>query len=101
MSALKPGDLCVITETALPERFRGMQCVIIADLEWIEDICDPITFVADPGLYYEIRLHGESGNRYAKPSELRRIDPKSEYDGNQAGDWSLCPFQPKKIEERT
>lgn len=71
------GDLCVITEVALPEHFRGMECVITGALEWLEEIYDPITHANDPGLYYEILIQGEQYCRYAKPHELRLRRPKA------------------------
>lgn len=40
-----------------------------------------------------------SDGRGVASSALRRIPP-STYDGNQAGEWDLCPFNPYKQKER-
>ena len=50
--------------------------------------------------WYEIPGTGNDWPAYGWAERHLRHKPPSNYDGNSAGDWDLCPFQPYKQMER-
>lgn len=100
------GDVCVIVETAFPEKFRGMECVVTDALAWREDVCDP-NGIDDPDWYYEIRLEGEIWYRYAKRDELRKkrppakddSEPRTQFTPADPEGWDITHWNPDKVRE--
>lgn len=92
MSAFKVGDRVVIVSCRVPEnqKFIGQEMTVI------EVGCrgwGHITGWRDDHVRCDFKHH--NGYLYT-PETLRKIDPPSNYDGNQAGEWDLCPWRPKR-----
>jgi hypothetical protein len=81
----RPGDVSLV----------GCECTVVSGLHFIEH--------SDGDSYFghTIEIHGHrsphsTGLWSVRPEWLKRKDEPSNYDGNLAGDWDLCPWQPNK-----
>ena len=92
MSAFKVGDVCVFQHCTMHPELDGSECTLIGGLElrWAVDI-DGLT---EKMRYHVVLPNGDEFMPAAHKLRLKR--PPSEYDGNQAGDWSLIPWAPKR-----
>jgi hypothetical protein len=79
------GDICVGVNFVNDTHHLGVECVVIEPLQRTRF-----------GECYLVRWADEDHDRYAYPYTLRLKRPPSNYDGNLAGDWGLCPFNPYK-----
>jgi len=81
----KPGDraLFVSVEGDAKPHLYGQECTLL----YLDHT------ITKDGTYWEAQFVGEVG--YANERCLRPIPDK--YDGNEAGDWDECPWQPEKI----
>jgi hypothetical protein len=94
--SFKVGDVCVIVDADdfTDNRYLiGMECEIIAlpgfrVMGQGRPIDSYLTMVSDGATAWFMDRH------------LRLKRPPANYDGNQAGDWELCPFQPYRQKER-
>lgn len=95
MSAFKVGDVVIAQNLAeLPERngFEGT----IYDIRENHPVRGSITG-RERTLSVAYRVEWSDGRRTAQEAhQLRLKRPPSNYDGNQAGEWDLCPWQPKR-----
>lgn len=96
MSAFKVGDVCVIVGADTHKEQIGRQCVIVSGPRTLYPSGTDISYFG-----CEIEIDGfpsphHSGKWSCRIEYLRKIDPPSNYDGNQAGEWDLCPWQPKR-----
>jgi hypothetical protein len=92
--SFKIGDVCVIVQSMHGN--IGAECTIVA--------MAPDAIIAD-GNDCLISVHGvpsdhPTGLWSKRFAHLRKKPPPANYDGNQAGDWELCPFQPYRQKER-
>jgi ribosomal protein L21E len=63
-------------------------------LKYIGTTATVIGFEFGPSCSIRLELHdGETGPMWLQ-HHLRLKRPPANYDGNQAGDWELCPWQP-------
>lgn len=90
MSAFKVGDVCEVLWTHYEKYSYRIGCVgKVVDISTAA--CADGTFVG-----YRLDTDDMPPNKRWHEEQLRKIDPPSTYDGNQAGDWSLIPWQPKR-----
>lgn len=91
MKVFRPGDLCeIVGHPTCVGAYNpaGLQCTVLSDERRFED---KSSFV----IGYEVRV--PNGDTFAvRPEYLRKIDPPSNYDGNQLGEWDLVPWRPAK-----
>jgi hypothetical protein len=88
----KVGDVCEVVKTAhMPKdqyRYIGTEVTITGGLG------SGTSQLGEPCYLIECADGMKAG---ALPEALRLKRPPSTYDGNQAGDWDLCPWQPSQV----
>jgi hypothetical protein len=86
------GDICLGQGFVEYPEFNGMECEL---LEFDFDAFALSAGSLEPA-YGPMWLVKWADGRHSWQYErqLRKKPPKSDYDGNQAGDWDLCPFNP-------
>jgi hypothetical protein len=97
--SFKVGDVCILiggVKRPGEISLTGCECTVVSGLHFIEHS------YGDSYFGHTIEIHGHrsphpSGLWSARPEWLKRKDQP--YDGNQAGDWELCPFQPYRQKE--
>jgi hypothetical protein len=93
--SFKVGDVVIVVQSL--RGLEGIEGTVVRFLEPREGRIEPEKNIS-------VKLNGiDSGSvsgcyRYAQ-WQLRLKRPPSNYDGNQAGDWELCPFNPYKKRE--
>jgi hypothetical protein len=93
--SFKVGDLVEIVSVKLAQNriligtFHVIESIGNTGLDVLKHRNDLIVLAGSPGV-----------GRFLCPEQLRKIEPPANYDGNQAGDWELCPFQPYRQKER-
>lgn len=88
----KVGDVCEIVNGKNDVRadYLGLECVVLSLSSKIPGKLS-IEVPAKPS--------GHRDGYAAFPDNIRKKRPPSNYDGDQAGDWDLCPWQPAKVRE--
>jgi hypothetical protein len=87
--SFKVGDVCEVIGAGSKwgQLYIGTECVVTSEIQ---------PHPAGDGHF--VRLH-DGLRAIFPPFRLRLKRPPANYDGNQAGDWELCPFQPYKKRE--